>query len=186
MENSRDINKLRSDIKANCQILLDACIKAGFDTRLSCTYRDQEYQTSLWKQGKAPQFVTFHGKGLAFDVFLQSNGVAVWNNTSFWQFISVLAKQIGFTWMQDITGADKPHFQWDEHGKYSGTQVRNGTLPPLMPLYIEKVDEITELVNSIQKKYGLNSPDYWISILKGNSVVSKANLIELFKKFNNI
>jgi hypothetical protein len=183
MVNSRDIKLLRDDVEANCQALLDICQKAGYDARLSCTYRDQEYQESLWKQGKAPRYVTFHGKGLAFDVFLQRGGIAIYDDTGFWNFISAHAKKMGFTWMYDLIGSDKPHFQWDDGRKYHNAEILANKLPPQMPLY---KDEIKELVDDITKKYGLNSPDYWYNVMKGTQIVSKENIKELFKKFNNV
>jgi hypothetical protein len=140
MINSTNINDLRQDVRDNCKILLDMCKDAGFKAGLSCTYRDQEYQTYLHNTQGAPKTVSFHGARLAFDVYENLNGKTSYRE-EFFDFIAPLAKKMGFTWMQDITHADKPHFQWDDHRNFSGIMVINHNLPPFMPLY-EEVDNM--------------------------------------------
>lgn len=153
--NSRAIMDLRPDVSANCQTLLDECKKAGFKAGLACTYRNQEYQAYLHQLGKAPANVTFHGadtdgkpSALAFDVYENLNGTTSYRD-EFFNFIAPLAKKMGFTWMNDITGKDKPHFQWDNHGLISGTLIRSGMMPPPMALY--KADKTAEYKANIKQ-----------------------------------
>jgi peptidoglycan L-alanyl-D-glutamate endopeptidase CwlK len=155
MVSSTSINDLRPDVAANCKILLDECKKAGFKAGLSCTFRDQEYQTFLHKQGKAPPTVTFHGKKLAFDIYENLNGKTSYRD-EFFNFVAPLAKKMGFTWMQDITGADKPHFQWDAHRQFKNADILANRLPPQMPPY---KDEITGYKETIQAHCKFSDPD---------------------------
>ncbi|NCB52862.1 MAG: hypothetical protein EOM54_13465 [Clostridia bacterium] len=134
MINSRDISMLRDDVEANCRTLLAKCAEQGYKAGLSCTYRDQEYQTYLHnKSAKTPTLVSFHGARLAFDVYLDVGGKTVYDNLEFWTFISALGKKMGFTWGGDWKNVDKPHFQWDAGGKYTDSMVRAGRYPPEMP-----------------------------------------------------
>jgi hypothetical protein len=62
MVSSRNPGDLRPDVEANYLIGLKMLADRGFPNgATSCTYRDQEYQTSLYKAGKAPPLVAFHG-----------------------------------------------------------------------------------------------------------------------------
>lgn len=149
MINSRDPDKLIPSVAKNCKALLEACAVAGFKAGLSCTYRDQEYQTYLHATVGAPRMVSFHAWGLAFDIFENLNGKTSYRK-EFFDFVAPLAKKMGFTWMHDITRADKPHFQWDDGRKYTGSMVRAGKIPRAMPLY--KGDEIDMYIEEIAKK----------------------------------
>ena len=52
---------------------------------------------------------------------------------------------MGFSWGGDWGGfPDLPHFQWDAGGVYSGAAVRAGRLPPVMPLYREEDEDLTQ------------------------------------------
>jgi hypothetical protein len=174
MTDSRDIKELRPDVAANCQALLDACKAAGFNAGLSSTYRDQEYQTKLFKEGKAPKLVSFHGARLAFDIYENLNGITSYRDV-FFSFAAPLAKKMGFTWMQDITGADKPHFQWDAGRTFTGAMVRNGKLPPPMPPY---KDEIAGFKAIIQAKCKFSNPE-GVFALTDNSPYPK----DLYRKW---
>ena len=75
MINSRDLRDLRGDVAANCRTLLELCKQQGLDVLIAQTKRDNEYQATLYAQGRTKPgsivtnspTVTFHGAGLAFD-----------------------------------------------------------------------------------------------------------------------
>lgn len=148
MLNSRDIGKLRVDVADNCRIFLDRCQKAGQPVLITGTVRDDAYQLQCYQNGtggKPP--ATFHSvkAGLAFDICKNVKGEE-YSDPHFWAAVSVIGKQMGFTWGGDWTSfVDKPHFQWDAHGKYSGKDIIAGKYPPPMPLYqSQEEDDMTE------------------------------------------
>jgi hypothetical protein len=146
MLNSRDINKLRTDVAANCRIFIDLCKQAGYPVLVTGTVRDDEYQLQCYKKGtggKPP--ATFHSvkAGLAFDVCKNVKGQE-YNDPAFWQGVGAIGRKMGFTWGGDWKRVDKPHFQWDEHGKYSGSHIKVGKYPPQMPLFEEEEDMTKE------------------------------------------
>ena len=49
---------------------------------------------------------------------------------------------MGFTWGGDWKSfPDKPHFQWDDGGKYTSAMVRRLNLPPMMKEYDSMTQE---------------------------------------------
>ena len=145
MLNSRDINLLRPDVAANCRTFIERCKAAGYPVLITCTVRDEEYQAYLYEQGRSRsgsivtnvKKPTFHWDkaGLAFDVCKNVKGQE-YSDNNFWKGISAIGKEMGFTWGGDWKSlVDKPHFQWDDHGKYTGTMIRAKKFPPEMPLW---------------------------------------------------
>lgn len=142
MVNSRDISLLRDDVEANCRIFLEECKKAGLNVLVTQTVRDNEYQAKLYAQGRTTagsivtnaKTVSFHC-GLAFDICKNVKGHE-YDDASFFTKCAAIAKKIGFSWGGDWKSfKDRPHFQWDDHGKYTDAMVRAGKLPPTMPKY---------------------------------------------------
>lgn len=148
MVNSRDVSLLRNDVEANCRAFLDICESQGLKVLVTQTVRDDEYQAYLYAQGRTrpgnivtnSKSTTFHGAGLAFDICQNIKGQE-YSDEGFFLNCAIIAKHMGFSWGGDWkTFTDKPHFQWDEQGKYKFNMV---TSPKKMPLY--KEDEmITE------------------------------------------
>ena len=148
MLNSRDISLLRSDVAANCRIFVALCKDAGYPVLVTNTVRDAEYQEYLYAQGRTrPGNIVTNGKrptfhsdkaGLAFDICKNVKGQE-YSDAAFWRGVSAIGKKMGFTWGGDWNSfPDKPHFQWDDHGKYSNSMILAGKLPPLMPIYKEE------------------------------------------------
>lgn len=144
--NSKDISKLRSDVAKNCHVFLAQCEKAGYRVIVTGTVRDDEYQLECYRKGtggKPP--ATFHSvkAGLAFDICQNVKGHE-YDDPKFWAGVSVIGKKIGFSWGGDWRNfVDKPHFQWDQQGKYHGKDIIAGEYPGNMPLY-QEVDDMTE------------------------------------------
>ena len=171
MLNSRDIDKLRADVAANCRVFLDRCAAAGLPVLVTQTVRDAEYQASLYAQGrtKPGSIVTnqktpsFHSDkaGLAFDICKNVKGHE-YDDLAFFNRCGEIGKKIGFSWGGDwLSLQDKPHFQWDAGGKYTAAMVRAGKLPPAMPLYqmqqeVQKTMTKEEAKRVLKTKAGLS------------------------------
>lgn len=170
MLNSRDITKLRADVAANCNVFLQLCKEAGLNVLVTQTVRDDAYQAQLYAQGRTKpgsivtnqRYPTFHWSeaGLAFDICKNVKGHE-YDDAAFFQKCGAIGKKMGFTWGGDWTSlVDKPHFQWDQGGKYTATMVRAGKLPPNMPIYQTKqeVKKVTkdEAKSIIKTKAGLS------------------------------
>lgn len=153
MLNSRDVSKLRADVAANCRKWQELCRAAGLNVLVTQTVRDAEYQASLYAQGRTKpgsivtnsKVPTFHWDkaGLAFDFCKNVKGHE-YDDAAFFEKAGKIAKEMGFSWGGDWKSfPDKPHIQWDEHGKYGGSDIRAKRFPPAMPLY-EEGDEMTK------------------------------------------
>ena len=97
MLNSRDIDKLRPDVAANCRIFVERCKAAGYPVLVTQTVRDAEYQAQLCKNGYAKTAVpSFHWDkvGLAFDVCKNVKGHE-YDDANFWRGISKIGKEMG-------------------------------------------------------------------------------------------
>lgn len=144
MLNSRAIDDLRPDVAANCRILLELCKAQGLPVLITQTIRDDEYQSQLYAQGRTQpgsivtnsKTTTFHGAGLAFDFCKNVKGHE-YDDAAFFAKVAAVAKAMGFAWGGDWKSfPDRPHFQWDEHGKYTGSMIRSGKRPAEMEEYV--------------------------------------------------
>ena len=164
MLNSRDIHLLRQDVAANCQIWMDRCKSAGLPVLITNTVRDGEYQAYLYEQGRTrpggivtnsptPTFHADHA-GLAFDFCKNVKGQE-YSDTAFFHAAAALAKEMGFSWGGDWKSfPDMPHIQWDNRGKWTSRQVQNRQYPPLMPLFEEEEETMTqETFNQLMEGY---------------------------------
>lgn len=174
MINSRNIDDLRSDVAKNCHIFIDRCKEAGYPVLVTGTVRDDEYQQRCYKNGTAKTSVpSFHGikAGLAFDICKNVRGQE-YSDNAFWQGVAKIGKEMGFTWGGDWKSfPDKPHFQWDNHGRYTNAMIRRGSYPPLMPEFEE--DEMTqEQFNKMMQEYratlGKKSVSSWAASALAN------------------
>lgn len=135
---TRSIDALRADIAANCRVFLARCAAAGYPTIVTQTVRNGAEQRRLAREGyaaKSATVPTFHaqGVGLAFDICKNIKGHE-YDDAAFFKAAGKIGKEMGFTWGGDWKSfPDRPHFQWDEGGKYTNAQIRKGVLPPEMP-----------------------------------------------------
>lgn len=159
---SRDISRLRADVAANCNVFLRLCKAAGLNVLVTQTVRDDEYQAQLYAQGRTKpgsivtnqRYPTFHWSeaGLAFDICKNVKGHE-YDDLAFFNRCGEIGKKIGFSWGGDwLSLQDKPHFQWDEHGKYTGSMIRAGKRPATMPLYQNQVKKEAAKVTKDEAK----------------------------------
>lgn len=143
MYHSRNIADLRADVRANCVIFLDLCKQAGLPVLVTETVRDDEYQRYLATNGYAAKTATrptFHSvkAGLAFDICKNVKGHE-YDDPSFFTRCGQIGKQVGFSWGGDWKKfPDRPHFQWDNHLKHTGSMILAGKLPPEMEEYMDQ------------------------------------------------
>ena len=194
MLKSRDISRLRSDVAANCRVFIQRCKAAGLPVLVVETVRDLEYQASLYAQGRSKpgKIVTnqktpsFHWDkaGLAFDICKNVKGHE-YDDADFFRRCGAIGKEMGFTWGGDWKSLpDKPHFQWDDGGRYTATMVRKGNLPRMMPLYkeVEKAMTKDEAKQILKAKAGLSDATitYLDSYRYGDDLIVK--LAEAMRK----
>lgn len=151
MLSSRDIDRLRPDVAANCRKWLELCKANGLNVLIVSTVRDREYQEYLYAQGRTrPGDIVTNGKvptfhadtaGLAFDFCKNVKGHE-YDDNAFFAEAAAIAKEIGFSWGGDWKAfPDMPHIQWDNHGAWTDAMIRAGKLPPEMPLYGAEQEE---------------------------------------------
>lgn len=164
MLNSRDISLLRDDVERNCRAFLSRCEAGGLKVLVTQTVRDREYQNYLYSLGRtAPGNIvtnarepSFHSDaaGLAFDICQNIKGQE-YSDIAFFRRCGEIGKSFGFSWGGDWKDfPDLPHFQWDAGGTFSGVMVREGRIPPSMPVYGEEDGDLTqERFNELMEGY---------------------------------
>lgn len=152
MQSSRDIGLLRPDVAVNCRVFLRRCEAAGLPAAVTQTLRDDAYQAWLYEQGRSragkivtnSRRTTFHGAGLAFDICKNVRGEE-YSDAVFFERCGAIGRALGFGWGGDWKKIpDRPHFQWDDGGRYTGAMIRAGRLPPCMPAQGEEEEELTQ------------------------------------------
>ncbi len=169
MRHSRDIDDLRADVAANCRVLLALAEKQGLRALVTETVRDAEYQKMLAKKGYAaagavtPSFHADHA-GLAFDICKNEAGHE-YDDPAFFVKMGELGKKVGFSWGGDWRSfPDRPHFQWDAGGAYTGAMVRARHYPPPMPRFEEEEmtqQEFNERMEAYLKALAQRDPADW-------------------------
>lgn len=136
---SRDINNLNWKAKEVYLELEKRCKEQGVKTVVFETTRTTEYQEILYSYGrtdKSKQIVTnlraptFHreGVGLAFDLYVEVNGKAIWDaNHPHWKIVLKIAKELGLTCGNDWKMRDTCHFQLD--GGLKNKDILDGKRP---------------------------------------------------------
>ena len=148
--------------------------KKGIDLIVTSTLRDAEYQAYLYAQGRTrpgnivtnAKYIGPHGFGLAFDVVPIVNGMAIWNNNSFWKIIGEEGKKLGLEWGGDWKSIiDKPHFQLTEG--LSGAQLRAGKRPSWWEVKVLDWKEIIRKTAS--------NPEQWEAAINAAVNMAKAD-----------
>lgn len=121
MISSKSIDDLTPEIKQKAIQLKDLAKKNGIDIIFTSTYRDNEAQAELYKQGRTTgnKIVTnsnagdsYHNYRIAFDIVPMINKKPIWNDDDLWKKLGSLGESIGLTWGGRFNSiVDKPHFQ---------------------------------------------------------------------------
>lgn len=174
MVNSRDVALLRADVAEQCRTLLERCRERGLAVLVTSTVRDDAYQEYLYQQGRSrPGAIVTNGRrptfhwteaGLAFDICKNRKGEE-YSDAAFFRQVAALAKEQGFTWGGDWRSfPDKPHFQWDGGGAYTGSMVRAGKQPPAMPRWEEESmtqEQFNQMANAYFAALARQEPSDW-------------------------
>ena len=94
--------------------------EAGIDFIITCTYRTQEEQDRLYRQGRtAPgKIVTWtrhskHNERKAFDIAIMNAGKINWDEKAY-QKTGEIGESLGLIWGGRWKSPDYPHFQFKE------------------------------------------------------------------------
>ena len=161
MLNSRDTGLLKPYVRYLCELLIEKCAAEGIKLIVTSTLRDDEYQRSLYEQGRSKpgQIVTnlkqtgTHGFGIGFDIAQNVKGheydIAVLKR------VGAIGKSIGLEWGGEFkTIVDTPHFQYT--GGLTIEQLRNGKLPSFPPIPVKGVSAKDKEI--IQKHCNFSDP----------------------------
>ena len=166
MFHSDELKYLRADVRVNCEKFLALCKEAGLKVKVTQTVRDDEYQRLLVAQGYAAKTATrptFHSvkAGLAFDICKNVRGHE-YDDPSFFACCGQIGKQVGFSWGGDWRSfPDRPHFQWDNHRKWSSRMILAGKYPPEMEEYMTQADFNKMMDTYLAQKRAEKNPSTW-------------------------
>ena len=166
MFHSDELKYLRADVRVNCEKFLALCKEAGLNVKVTQTVRDDEYQRLLVAQGYAAKTATrptFHSvkAGLAFDICKNVRGHE-YDDPSFFACCGQIGKQVGFSWGGDWTSfPDRPHFQWDNHRKWSSRMILAGKYPPEMEEYMTQAEFNKMMDTYLAQRRVDSTPSTW-------------------------
>lgn len=125
----RNIDELLPVAQKACRLFLAECKKEGLPILITETYRSQERQNYLYKQGRsrAGNIVTWtknsrHTGRMAWDICKNVKGQE-YSDASFFKKCGAVAKRLGIVWGGEWKTPDMPHFEVDKNWKYEGDEV---------------------------------------------------------------
>ena len=166
MFHSDELKYLRADVRVNCEKFLALCKEAGLNVKVTQTVRDDAYQRYLASKGYASKKATrptFHSvkAGLAFDICKNVRGHE-YDDATFFALCGQIGKQVGFSWGGDWRKfPDRPHFQWDNHLKWTGSMILAGKYPPEMEEYMTQADFNKMMDTYLAQKRAEKNPSTW-------------------------
>lgn len=166
MFHSDELQYLRKDVRVNCEKFLALCKEAGLNVKVTQTVRDDAYQKYLVSKGYASEKATrptFHSvkAGLAFDICKNVKGHE-YDDASFFARCGQIGKQVGFSWGGDWKKfPDRPHFQWDDHLRWTGTMILAGKYPPEMEEYMTQAEFNKMMDTYLAQKRMEKTPSTW-------------------------
>jgi len=143
MINSRNIDDLHPTVAALCHKWLAGCADAGIGVLITSTYRDADYQNSLYAEGRTSKgkIVTnaragqsYHNYRMAFDFVPMVKGKPAWADMELIEKCGVIGEHVGLEW----AGRWQGKFRESLHLQYSGglslADLQSGrTLPSIDP-----------------------------------------------------
>ena len=166
MFHSDELKYLRADVRVNCEKFLALCKEAGLNVKVTQTVRDDAYQKYLVSKGYASKKATrptFHSvkAGLAFDICKNVRGHE-YDDATFFALCGQIGKQVGFSWGGDWKKfPDRPHFQWDNHLRWTGSMILAGKYPPEMEEYMTQADFNKMMDTYLAQKRAEKNPSTW-------------------------
>lgn len=166
MFHSDELKYLRADVRVNCEKFLALCKEAGLNVKVTQTVRDDAYQKYLVSKGYASEKATrptFHSvkAGLAFDICKNVRGHE-YDDATFFALCGQIGKQVGFSWGGDWRKfPDRPHFQWDNHLRWTGSMILAGRYPPEMEEYMTQAEFNKMMDTYLAQKRAEKNPSTW-------------------------
>lgn len=166
MFHSDELKYLRADVRVNCEKFLALCKEAGLNVKVTQTVRDDAYQKYLVSKGYASEKATrptFHSvkAGLAFDICKNVRGHE-YDDATFFALCGQIGKQVGFSWGGDWRKfPDRPHFQWDNHLRWTGSMILAGKYPPEMEEYMTQAEFNKMMDTYLAQKRAEKNPSTW-------------------------
>lgn len=123
MINSKSLDDLLEHVAEKARAMIAMCEdELPIDElRVTSTYRDYEYQTYLYAQGRtrpgaivtnAKAGFSWHNFQVAFDVVPIVGGKAIWDNAQLFRDIGEIGQECGLEWGGSWPSfPDRPHFQ---------------------------------------------------------------------------
>lgn len=122
MIDSRKIEDLHPRVQELCRKFIKECKKNGIEVVITATFRDNEFQDSLYAQGRtkpgkkvtnAKGGQSMHNYRVAFDFVPLKNGKADWNDLNKFNQCGKIAQMLGLEWGGAWTSfKDRPHCQY--------------------------------------------------------------------------
>lgn len=141
MINSRKVEDLHPTVAALCRKWLDECSSQKIDVLITSTYRDNEYQDSLYSEGRNGhgRIVTnsrggqsFHNYHMAFDFVPLVSGKPAWGDTALITRCGEIGEQVGLQWAGRWT-----RFRELDHLQFTGgltlSDLQSGRTLPTSP-----------------------------------------------------
>lgn len=166
MFHSNELKYLRADVRVNCEKFLALCKEAGLKVKVTQTVRDDAYQKYLVSKSYASKKATrptFHSvkAGLAFDICKNVRGHE-YDDATFFALCGQIGKQVGFSWGGDWKKfPDRPHFQWDNHLRWTGSMILAGKYPPEMEEYMTQSDFNKMMDTYLAQRRAEKNPSTW-------------------------
>ena len=153
----RSIDELSDVAQKACRLFLVECQRQGLKVLITETYRSQERQNELYKQGRtAPgQIVTWtkhsrHTSRRAWDICQNVKGQE-YSNTTFFKKCGEIARSLGIIWGGDWSTPDMPHFEVDANWSYEEDPMTEEERKKYNSL-VEQVEKLTQRVGELKEK----------------------------------
>ena len=120
---SRSLDDLLPAVKKLAEAHIAACKECGVDLLIYCTYRDNEEQDRLYRQGReTPGAIVTRARGgesmhnyrVAYDCVALIGGKPQWGDSVLARKVGMLGESVGLDWSGRWAGALKEtaHFQY--------------------------------------------------------------------------
>ena len=153
----RSIDELSQVAQKACRLFLDECQRQGLKVLITETYRSQERQNELYKQGRTMpgKIVTWtkhsrHTSRRAWDICQNVKGQE-YSNTTFFRRCGEIARSLGIIWGGDWSTPDMPHFEVDANWSYEEEPMTEEERKKYNSL-VEQVEKLTQRVDELKEK----------------------------------
>ena len=153
----RSIDELSKVAQKACRLFLEECQRQGLKVLITETYRSQERQNELYKQGRTAsgKVVTWtkysrHTSRRAWDICQNVKGQE-YSNTTFFRRCGEIARSLGIIWGGDWSTPDMPHFEVDANWSYEEDPMTEEERKKYNSL-VEQVEKLTQRVDELKEK----------------------------------